>query len=385
MSNTDGTVAPADSTPVTVDSSAPERQDLVIDTVDSWTLCFPQNREHRDFDDAKMELVGVTIRTRDGISGMGYTWTVNYGGAESIKALIDHVLIPRVVGRSVYDYAGIWKELWWVTHRLGRGISHMAIAAVDIALWDLRAKSKGLPLAKVLGQVKDRVPTYSSGRASPNLTTDELVHTSVDAVQQGHTAVKLRVGVDPQGDVERIAAVRDAVGPTVRIMCDANERLDLPTAQWLGRQMVEYDVFWFEEPLPNEYIEGHRHLAQTLPMAIAGGEHLFSLWEFTRYVERGALSILQPDVCMVGGVTEWMRIAELGLAHGLPMSPHFVPEFHIHLAAAAQNGMYVESFPMMDDLIVHQLEVESGQVLVPDRPGHGLEFHPWVWAEYQVA
>jgi L-alanine-DL-glutamate epimerase-like enolase superfamily enzyme len=383
--STSETSAPRNPNAFTQQGPAVERDDLVIDSIESWTLCFPQNREHRDFDDAMMELVGVTVRTRDGVSGMGYTWTVNYGGAESIKALIDHVMIPRVVGRSVYDYTAIWKELWWVTHRLGRGITNMAIAAIDIAIWDLRAKSKGLPLAKVLGQVTDRVPTYSSGRASNALTIEELVYTSVDSVEQGHNAVKLRVGLDPKGDIGRIAAVREAVGPEVRIMCDANERLDLATAKWLGQRMTDYDVFWFEEPIPNEHVEGHRQLTQTLPMAIAAGEHLFSVWDFTRYVERGALDILQPDVCMVGGVTEWMRVAELGLSHGLPISPHFVPEIHVHLAAAAHNAIYVESFPMMDDLIVHQLEVKDGHVLVPDRPGHGLEFHDWVWEKYRVA
>lgn len=356
-----------------------------VSAIESWILRFPQNREHRDYAGAEMELIGVTLRTEEGGSGIGYTWTVNWGGGESIKALIDHVLAPRVIGRDIADYPGIWQDLWWVTHRLGRGISMMALAAIDIALWDVIAKEQGVPLAKALGQVKDRVPTYSSGRASPALSTEELVHTSVDSVEQGFRAVKLRVGLDPAGDLGRIGAVRAAVGPGVRIMCDANERLDLATAQWLGRGMLEHDVFWFEEPLPNEFVEGHRRLAETLPMAIAVGEHLFSLWDFSRYVEAGAASILEPDVCMLGGVTEWMRVADLALAHGLPISPHFVPEIHVHLAAAVQNSIYVESFPMMDDMLVHQLEVADGHVLVPDRPGHGLEFQDWVWERYRVA
>lgn len=379
----------AQASPLTTSGSLPEAARAEVDgtivSADSWTLRFPQNREHRDWDGAEMELIGVTIRTDEGVSGMGYTWTVNWGGAAAIKGLLDDVFLPRIIGKKLSAYPAIWQDFWWITHRLGRGITHMAIAAVDIALWDARAKTQGLPLAKALGQVKDRVPTYSSGRASPALSLEELAEIQLDAVSQGHTAVKLRVGLDPQADVARVRAVREAVGPDIRIMCDANERLDLPTAQWLGRRLMDLDVYWFEEPLPNEHIEGHRRLVETLPMAIAAGEHIFSLWDFTRYVEQRALSIMQPDVCMVGGVTEWMRIAELGLANGLPIAPHFVPEIHIHLAAATQNSIYVESFPMMDDLLVRQLQVEDGHVIVPDAPGHGLEFHPWVWEKYRVA
>ncbi|MGH2450880.1 MAG: mandelate racemase/muconate lactonizing enzyme family protein [Candidatus Limnocylindria bacterium] len=358
---------------------------MKVRSIETWILRFPQNPEHRDYEGAEMELVGATVQTESGATGMGYTWTVNYGGAESIKALVDHVLAPRVIGREATEHPAIWQDLWWVTHRLGRGISMMALAAIDIALWDVVAKDQGVPLSKALGQAKEKVPTYSSGRASPILTKDELVEMSVDAVGRGFRAVKLRVGLDPASDLERIAAVREAVGPEVRIMCDANERLDLATAQWLGRRMIEHDVFWFEEPIPNEFVDGHRRLAEMLPMAIAVGEHLFSLWDFERYVDARAATVLEPDVCMLGGVTEWMRVADLALAHGLPVSPHFVPELHIHLAAAIQNSIYVESFPMMDDLLVHPLEVEDGQMLVPDRPGHGVELHDWVWEKYRVA
>jgi L-alanine-DL-glutamate epimerase-like enolase superfamily enzyme len=368
-----------------VTDPALDRSDDLVASVDTWMLRVPQNPEHRDAADATMELIGADVRTGDGVTGTGWTFTVSYGGGEAIKALLDHVLVGRVVGRSIHTVPAIWRDLWWRTHRLGSGISHMAIAALDIALWDLRAKREGLSLARLLGQQRDTVATYSSGRASPTLGVDELVAASRDAVARGHRAVKVRVGMDPEADVERVAAVREAVGGGVRIMCDANERLDLPTALWLGLRLVEHDVFWFEEPLPFEEVEGYRQLSSALPMAITAGEHLFSLWEFTRYVERGAVSILQPDACMVGGITEWLRIADLGLAHGIPIAPHFVPELHIHLAAATQNAIYVESFPMLDELTEHSLEVRDGEVVVPDRPGHGLSFQPWVWDTYRAA
>ena len=357
---------------------------MKITDVESWMLVIPQNAEHRDFDDAKMELIGTTVMLDTGHQGIGYTWTVDFGGGEAIKALIDHVMIPRVIGRSAHEHKSIWKDLWWATNRMGSGVPNMAIAAIDIAIWDAMSRANDLPLAAMIGQVRDRVPTYSSGRASPNLTVEELVATAVDSVANGFDAVKLRVGKDPHLDIERLEAVREAVGPSVRLMCDANQRMDLATAQWLGQRMSPFDVFWYEEPVGHEQVQAHHHLRTVLPMSIAVGEHLFSLWDFVRYVEADAAGIFQPDVCMVGGVTEWLRIAELGLAHGIPIAPHFVPELHIHLAAATQNTIYVESFPMLDELITHQLEIENGQMLVPERPGHGLEFHDWVWERYKV-
>lgn len=204
-------------------------------------------------------------------------------------------------------------------------------------------------------------------------------------VEQGFRAVKLRVGLDPEADVDRVAAVRRAVGPDIRIMCDANERLDLPTALWLGRRLADFDVFWFEEPVASDDVAAHRRLRNTLPIAIATGEHLCSSKEFVPFVEAGAIDVLQPDACMVGGVTEILRVADLAAAHGLAFAPHFMTELHVHIAAALPRAPYVEFFPFMDDLLTHPLVVENGEVVVLERPGHGIDFHPWVWDKYRVA
>lgn len=358
---------------------------LVIDHIDTWILEFPQNREHRDFHDAPMELIGVTLTSKDGVTGFGYSWTVDWRGGKAVKALLDEVLTPMVIGRSALDIKEIWKEFWRSMNRLGKGVTSMAIAAMDIALWDVVAKSVNLPLARVLGQIHDRVPTYSSGRFSPSLDLSELVDISLDTVEKGFEALKLRVGLDPRADIARVSKIRETVGAGIKIMTDANQRLDLPTASWLGKQFEQLDVFWFEEPLPNEYVSGYQQLQGDLSLPIASGEHLFSLWDFKNYLDRKAISIVQPDVCMVGGITEWLRISELAYSAGAAMSPHFVPEFHIHLAAASPSAIYVESFPMMDDLLEHQLVVKNGHVEVPDRPGHGLAFQDWVWEKYRVA
>lgn len=355
-----------------------------IERVDSWVLRFPMIQEGRDADDCHFEFVGVNVLGENGHTGMGFTYTIEFGGAEAIKALLDHVLIPRVIGKDVFEYRKIWHELWWATHRLGRGISMMGISALDIAFWDLMAKAQGLPLAKALGQAKDRVPTYGSGKASPLLTTEELVRTSVEYAEEGFNAIKLRVGRNPQLDLVKVAAVRKAVGPEMRLMCDANERMDLPTALWLGKRLAEYDIYWLEEPIQADHVAGHRALCEALPISVAVGEHLFSRWEFTPYIEQRAAHILQPDVCLIGGVTEFMRLGETAGAHGLPISPHYLTELHIHLAAALPNSIYVEYFPFMDQMLKHPLKVENSHVLVPEVPGHGIEFHDWVWQQYRV-
>lgn len=351
----------------------------------SWILRLPFVRTSRDFDDAHHELIGVTLYTDAGESGTGFAFVTDFGGGSAVKALLDDLLLPRVCGRSVLDAKRIWHEFWALTHRMGRGLNAFAIAAVDIALWDLRARLNGHSLARELGQVWDRVPAYGSGKASPRLPLDELVALSAGYVEQGFKAVKVRVGLDPSADVDRVRAVRRALGDDVRIMCDANERLDLPTALWLGRRLADLDVYWFEEPVVSDDIDAHRRLAQALPMSVVGGEHLCSAREFVPFVTAGALDVLQPNACMVGGITEAMRVGEIAAAHGLGFAPHFMTELHVHLAAAVPNTTYLEFFPFLDEFVQDPLRAEDGAVVVPDRPGHGIEFQERVWSTYRTA
>lgn len=357
---------------------------MIISKAESWILRLPFVRTSRDFDDAHHELVGVTLHTDSGESGTGFCFITDFGGGVAVKALLDDLLLPRVQGRSVYEGKRIWHELSAVTHRMGRGVNSFAIAAIDIAVWDLRARGNGHSLARELGQVRNTVPAYGSGKASPLLGVDELVALSAGYVEQGFDAVKIRVGMDPVADVERVGAVRRELGAGVRLMCDANERLDLPTALWLGRRLGELDVYWFEEPVVSHDVGAHRRLAEALPMPIAAGEHLCSCSDFVPFVTGGALDVLQPNACMVGGITEALRIGELAAAHGLGFAPHFMSELHIHLAAALQNATYLEYFPFLDEFITEPLRVENGGIVVPDRPGHGIEFRESTWDRYRT-
>ncbi|MEO8134161.1 MAG: mandelate racemase/muconate lactonizing enzyme family protein [Betaproteobacteria bacterium] len=347
---------------------------MAITNIDTWMLRFPSNRAARERADEFFELIGVTVQDESSHTGTGWTFTSDYGGGEAVVALLDTVLVKHVIGRDPMEVETLNDELWHLTHRLGHGITSMAIAAIDIALWDLRARRRGVSLARELGQVRDTVPAYGSGKASPSLPLDELVELSVGYVTAGFNAVKLRVGRQPELDDLRVAAVRKAIGPEVRIMCDANERLDLPAALRLGRKLAEHDIYWLEEPLLTQDLESYRRLRAALPMAIAMGEHIFAARDFLPYITSGAVDVVQPDMCLIGGVTQAMRAGRIADAHGLALAPHFMTDLHVHIAAALPRATYVEFYPFMDDLLAEGLAIKDGAVVVPSRPGHGVRF-----------
>ena len=323
----------------------------------------------------QVDVVLVTATDADGVSGTGFTYALT-GGAEAALAMVRSTYIDEVVGSEVLEWSRVWDTLWARTHRVGRGVSLAALSAVDIAIWDLRARAAGLPLYQLLGPRHEGMEVYGSGRATNLMTTEELVSGTLEYVAEGYRAVKLRAGGRPlEEEVERMSAVRDAVGPQVRLMVDCNERLDYPSALWFGRQLAELGFFWLEEPLVSDDLEGYARLAGNLDVAIAAGEHLQGRFEFLQYLRAGAAGVLQPDAALCGGVTEFARIGTLAEAFGIPLSPHFLPELHIHLCAAAGSCTYIEHFPLIDDLFEESLEPVEGVMYPPQRPGHGIAWN----------
>ncbi|MFC7403277.1 mandelate racemase/muconate lactonizing enzyme family protein [Citricoccus sp. GCM10030269] len=357
---------------------------MKIENIDTWVLRVPFLRATADFDDAHHELIGVTVHS-EGLTGMGYSFITDHAGGTSVKALIDDLLAPSILGRDASQPQRIWDSMEELTHRMGTGINRFAMASIDIALWDLKSKSHGNSLAAELGQLTDDVPVYGSGKAGGRLSVDELVRLSEEYVESGFDAVKIRVGRDPQDDPARIAAVRTALGDGVRIMIDANERLTYPTALSLGRRLAEYDIFWFEEPVLFTDRQSHVELAHHLPMPVVGGEHHCSAAEFVDYVTSRAFSIAQPNVCMVGGITEMIRIMNLAESHGVGFAPHLMTDLNVHLAAATNSTVYVEYFPFLEPYTTNRLEISHGRAAVPTTPGHGIEFTEDAFARYRIA
>jgi L-alanine-DL-glutamate epimerase-like enolase superfamily enzyme len=329
-------------------------------------------------------LIGLTIVDNEGVEGSGFSFVVENDGASAVKTMLDDVVIPQVLGTQTHKGSALWHELMATTHRIGRGVSSLAIGAADTALWDLNARKRGLSLADHIGRIRDDIPAYASGQFSPTLPLDQVLEIALREQQRGLGGIKLRVGMDVRADLERVAALRDALGPSMRIMCDANERLSLPEAIWLGRQLQKYDVYWFEEPLYARDVEAHAALAASIDIPIAVGEHLQSVSEFQSFIKAGAAHILQPDVGQLAGTTEFLRIAQLALENGVALAPHFLPELHIHLVAAFPNAIYLEQFPWADEWLVNTLEFSDGRTKVPDVIGHGIEFTPDARKQYLV-
>lgn len=321
-----------------------------------------------------VDLLRVGVTCDEGEHGTGFTYALT-GGAEALHALLGETLPELVLGTDTDEWPRTWERVWQRTHRLGRGIALPALSAVDIAVWDLRARRAGAPLFRFLGVHRDSVPIYGSGRSTHQMNVDELVAGQISYIEEGYGAVKIRVGARPaEEDVERVAAVRRAIGDGTRLMVDCNERLDLPTALWLGRRLDELGVYWMEEPLVSDDVAGHAQLAERTGVPIAVGEHLHGRFEFAGYLRSRAAAILQPDVPLTGGVTEWLRISAAAEVFGAVLAPHFLPELHVHLAAAVPNCAYIEHFPLIDDVLEESLAIGNGTATPPDRPGHGMRW-----------
>ena len=321
-------------------------------------------------------LVVVHVRG-GGECGLGYT----YADVSTAK-LVESKLAGVVAGRDAMAPQAAWEAMVEQTRNLGRpGITSMAIAAVDLALWDLKARVLGLPLCKLLGMAHERVPVYGSGgftAYSPQRLAEQLA----SWVEQGIPRVKMKVGSAPAEDPERVMLARGAIGPDAELFVDANGAYSRKQALELAERFRhEARVSWFEEPVSSEDLEGLRLLRDRAPagMAIAAGEYGDDAPYFRRMIEAGAVDVLQADVTRCGGITELLRVGALCRAYNLPLSLHCGPAIHLHPATALEQFVHLENFH--DHVRIEQMlfdgavSPEDG-FLVPDldRPGNGLEF-----------
>ncbi|RVD17241.1 MULTISPECIES: mandelate racemase/muconate lactonizing enzyme family protein [unclassified Mesorhizobium] len=319
----------------------------------------------------------VTITDSDGAVGTGYSYTIGTGGSSVMRLLSDH-LVPRLIGRDPDMIEAIWHDLEFATHATTIGaITAIAIAAIDTALWDLRAKKQNLPLWKLAGGAKDRCPLYTTEGGWLHIETAALVDDALAAKAKGFRGSKVKIG-RPHGseDLARLSAVRNAVGDGYEIMTDANQGFSVDEAIRRAARLRELDLAWIEEPLPADDIDGHIRLSNSTPTPIAIGESLYSIRHFREYMQKGACSIVQVDVGRIGGITPWLKIAHAAEAFDIPVCPHFLMELHVSLTCAVQNGRYVEYIPQLDQLTGKRLRIEDGQALAPDEPGIGID---WDW------
>ena len=317
----------------------------------------------------------VTITDADGAVGTGYSYTIGTGGSSVMRLLSDH-LAPRLIGKDAERVEAIWRELEFATHATTIGaISSLALAAIDTALWDLRAKRRQLPLWIVAGGAADRRPLYTTEGGWLHLDESALVEDALAAREKGFTGSKIKIGrPHVSEDYRRLAAVRAAVGPGYEIMTDANQGFALDEAIRRAGRFADLDLAWIEEPLPADDLDGHRRLARATTTPVAIGESIYSIRHFREYMAKGACSVVQVDVARIGGVTPWLKVAHMAEAFDMPLCPHFLMELHVSLACAVPNGKYVEYIPQLDELTTSLLRIENGMAVAPMTPGIGVEW-----------
>jgi L-alanine-DL-glutamate epimerase-like enolase superfamily enzyme len=319
----------------------------------------------------------VRIFTDDGLAGTGYAYTIGTGGSSVIALLRDH-LAPRLIGRDPFEIEAIWKSLFFATHATAVGaITALALAAIDIALWDIRCLAARRPLWQEAGGAQRAVALYSTEGGWLHIDARALVDDALSVKAQGFGGTKIKVGrPHASEDVARLAAVREAVGPAFEIMTDANQAFTAAEAVRRARLFEPLDLAWFEEPLPAEDIDGHARLAASTSLPVAVGESLYHPSHFREYLQRRACAIVQADVARVGGITPWLKIAHLAETFNAAICPHFLMEIHVSLCAAVPNAAWVEWIPQLDDITTTRMTVSGGQAVPPSQAGIGIA---WDW------
>jgi L-alanine-DL-glutamate epimerase-like enolase superfamily enzyme len=319
------------------------------------------------------ETLVVDVETDDGLRGTGYSYTIGTGGRAVHSMLVDH-LLPLVVGADATRVEHLWRQLYASTRATTVGaITSLALAAVDTAVWDVACHRAGLPLWRLAGGAQERVPLYDTEGGWLHLPVEDLVAGALDSRRRGLRGVKVKIGKpDAAEDVERIAAVRDAVGPGFAVMVDANQSMTLAESRRRARLLEPFDLGWIEEPMPASDLPGHAALTRSSTTPIAVGESLYDPAQFWAYLQAGAASVLQADVARVGGITPWLKVAHMAEAANVPICPHFLMELHVSLSAAVPNGRYVEHIPQLRAITREAMRVEDGHAVPSDAVGLGI-------------
>ena len=331
-------------------------------------------------------LVLVFAESDQGVTGEGLVFTFN---GHRLKVLDEMVksFAPLLNGLDPRDSGAFMMRAWTDLRNYGAaGITVQCLAGVECALWDLRAKLLGVNVARMLGACRSTIPVYQSSELWVALPIDTLARTAADQVTAGYRAMKMRLDGDIKQDIARVRAVRDAIGPDIQLMADANQKLTVPQAIRHGRLLEEFNLTWFEEPTAAHDHAGEAQVAAALDTPIASGESVYTSRGAFEMLQQRACDVLMPDLIRMGGPSEFMKAASLAEAFNLPVSNHLYPEMSIGLLAAIPNAQILEHMPWVSAVYKQRIELDAqGRAIVPDRPGWGFDFDPAVIKKYSAA
>jgi L-talarate/galactarate dehydratase len=315
------------------------------------------------------------VKTSNGVEGFGYVVILD---ASLVRPLADvtRELGQVLVGMHAFEPEAVWAKLNRTSKWAGPGgLINFAIASLDIAMWDVAGKIAGQPLYRLLGGAKDRVPAYASDDLWYSHTLDELAASARRHVAQGFSAMKLRIGHEKtaDGEVRRVATVREAVGEDVRILVDATETWEVNQALRTGRALQDAGIEWLEDPIDHRDVAGLSRMNSLLQVPIATGEHLYALSDFAHLFSERGTSVAIIDLGRIGGITPWRHVASLAQACNIRVCGHVIPEVHVHLLAAIPNGHLVEYVPRSERILQGMPTLEYGCLVAPDAPGLGLK------------
>ena len=338
-----------------------------------------------DVGDATRDFVTLELGTDQGLVGVGLTF---FGGALSgaLRQAVD-ALGRLAIGEDPLRVEAVAAKLRQAAGSSGPGgIFTLALSAVDMALWDLKGKALGQPLATLLGGHRERVPTYASGALMRPHPVDYLAKAGPRLRSMGFRQMKMQCGAEstPAREVERVRVMREAVGDDVDLMCDINQLWRVEQAVDIGRRIEPYHLFWLEDPTTCDDYDGLARVADALATPVAAGEYVYGIAPFRQLLEHHSVDIPMIDLLRVGGVTQWVKVAGMAEAFNLPVVSHLIPEIHVHLIAAVPNGLTVEYMPWSLRLFEETPALEQGMLVVPPRPGLGLAFDKKAIERFEV-
>jgi len=356
---------------------------MKITAIESCVLRVPLRHQAKlEFSDHRV--VAATIKTDEGLEGLGYTLAFGGGGAEAMQVYLETRLKPLLLGEDPLFVERLWERMFRGDRGIKRqGVAAYALSVLDIGLWDLVGKAAGQPLHKLWGAATDRVEAYGSGGWGKYALRD-VIEEAQRYVSAGCRYYKMKIHhPDPRVNRERVVAVREALGGGVRLMVDVNQKLDVLANIRQAELLEDQDLVWYEEPVLADDLAACAEVARSIRIPVATGENNYTRFEFRELCDRRAARYLMPDVGRACGYSETLRIGHLAAAHQIPVSPHVLHELSLPVAAALSNAFLVEYMDWApDDLFVELPRCEAGGFTVSNRPGHGMALHPAARGKY---